>query len=521
MRVWGKHMKYLIGGVMAALLTAGPAAAKDAMVGADAVLACSKTADAPLCLLKLFGERDGGVRHIHSYVFFGRRDLLAQAGITDERAEAWMAVPEGFRGLTKDSFAINRAVRDAVELDSAGAASEQALAPIEELSTGAGPDARLHAYGMLSNLRGVKGQGFKPSRGLVALGLSRWEAAMQDRPLRHSMDDTALRLAGAYARIGDAAGAERAVSLDKRKQGHWSAVEHLTAQRRWDDATEAARPTEPKYELVYEIGSYRRILIQEAIKAGRTDVALKVAEHVLQAEAGFARSTSGAEFALPIVHKYAPDRTAYWAERMEKSEDIPLALAAHWGWMAAGRPDRARQITERWLARLREVKEQEIRRYGLILEVQKMLLAEGRMDELQALRAAPPRELLELDLKAGRGVARLDEYLALAATDGERELVLESCASTARSLDLLEASRTCVLWLTPLDPLQAGSRALAIAEYASWQGRPELMREMVQLAMHAYEGLPPDVLARTSLRPFEQSALEAYITAEIADRPRT
>lgn len=150
-----------------------------------------------------------------------------------------------------------------------------------------------------------------------------------------------------------------------------------------------------------------------------------------------------------------------------------------------------------------------------------ILVSADRIDEAYALGSVAPEDLLRADIARGRGVARLDRYLAMAADENGRIRVLNLCASTTRIRgsfrDVLACQRRSYDILTaPQQRLFLAGSALEGAGAAANGDDLPSARALFRLALHA--GLPAlnaDPTVATGSEPVNRAHLIAIAKAEL------
>lgn len=182
------------------------------------------------------------------------------AVVEERRAESQQPRPNQdidrvFAELERQMEASDAAVRAAIALDAAGASPEAALRPIAALEGRTPLLPRLAAAIQTLSPRtfGYAGlvarhvapspeDGPAPSRSLALAAAAAWQAELARFPRDPVAVSEVGRLAGAYARLGEAAAARRAVDLDPRPDP-LVRLGLLTEARAWDEAADLAVST--------------------------------------------------------------------------------------------------------------------------------------------------------------------------------------------------------------------------------------------------------------------------------------
>lgn len=486
--------------------------------------ACRTAADQPVCLLKLVARTPRHKPFDAEIAIAYAPDVLAAIG------------PETFDPMTakftEALAAPERAAIRALVQDQAGKSPLEALAAIGEMSPEPMPvpgdpaniraeaaARRIRVYELLWNA----GHGDaalpparRPSEALDRAVLDAWEA---DLPLAGKEGD-ASALADAFRTAGDTRRADRVAPAADA-----TAVERvnmLLASARIDDAVDVLHAMKPTADPItrLDIVMSRMLVMTKAVEAGRTDVALKLAES--QLDAWFAEATdpahpgpahSGSDIAsdLVLVAQFAPRPEAVkWTERMDalarRAPPLPAvvsAWAAMQAWTRLGQPSKTVALQRLWpepseaelkacVAKLFWISPQCQRSPGALLALI------SRTAPLGADWAA----LSPLaGLMGGRGGDRtwtsVEAELTRAVTGKDRFDVLQKCARAGAEMQPLSLSAECARKLAaapaPDDPaplpqgwLSYAQRRLNAALGVAWRAAEDhqlgVMQEMLDLA---------------------------------------
>jgi hypothetical protein len=368
--------------VAAGVLLAGSALAADRpqITGADLV-ACRGAADQPICLLKLAAQERPQHRYGADIAVAYSPEVMAALGPDAPPAngfEARLEAPE-------------RAAVQALKADLNGAPPDQALAPIRAIPSLPAQDAghqeeaeqfaanqRIRAYRILWDA----GHGddalppaHRPSEALSRAILQAWKAELP----RAADSSSAADLAAAYRRIGDGASAAAVAPhapADRLSElidaGRLDDAAALLDRRRAAPTADLSTPParmEAAMAAFFDAGT-RWAIIRKADQAGRPDVALRLAEGLLEtwldgpgkapAQAGAAHTADGLQIApalLVVVDKAPRAEAIGWVERMDavgRLKTLPTspisALAAMRAWARLGEPGRGADLARFWKA---------------------------------------------------------------------------------------------------------------------------------------------------------------------------
>ncbi|MBU1376368.1 MAG: hypothetical protein KKE02_14520 [Alphaproteobacteria bacterium] len=205
----------------------------------------------------------------------------------------------------------------------------------------------------------------------------------------------------------------------------------------------------------------RIAVVVAAVKVGRAEMARDLADGVLATPAKTADDAL-LRNAGPLAAAATPAVAAAWLEQLDKTTgrsarttEASMALqsrimAAAAGWAALGRQDRVdalvaslRPLAQRE-ATLRDSRPDEAIQTPASWQLAELLLAADRVDEVRAL-AIPQNggRLVENDLKRGRGITRVEDYLSDARTEMDRISVLTACYMGSEQRGAFADALTC------------------------------------------------------------------------------
>jgi hypothetical protein len=201
-------------------------------------------------------------------------------------------------------------------------------------------------------------------------------------------------------------------------------------------------------------------------------------------------------------------------------ETAAAAVAAVTGWTALGRTDRSDALIRLWRPRGLAWPSNHTCSLDWALchdatVVQMLRRANRLLEGFDGLHLRAKTAIVA-DLSDGRGLARLDAFLAREETAQRRELALAACVECAIQNDALGIATSCARQLQqkatsrPLSdvergrvtrfgdatavfsgPYGAAQRCLELAAAAAQHGEMELTREMIQCAMDTWASAPP------------------------------
>lgn len=228
---------------------------------------------------------------------------------------------------------------------------------------------------------------------------------------------------------------------------------------------EPPRPSDAalRRAAILAVRDARLAVVEAAAKAGRPQAARDLADTLLnETPAGVAdESLLGAAGALAAAA--TPSRAESWLGQLDatfarpaRSNDASMMLqgrimASAAGWRALGRDDRIDALVTRLkpLA-MRErarsaARPNEAIQTPALWQLAEILIAADRVEEVRAL-AVPQGggRLLENDIKRGRGIARLDEYLADARTESNQNPILTACYMASERRGAFADVLTCL-----------------------------------------------------------------------------
>ncbi|MGA0607321.1 hypothetical protein ACO2Q0_15125 [Phenylobacterium sp. VNQ135] len=319
---------------------------------------CGNAADVPLCILKVLAAKDSGEMLWRDDALQARPALLAAAGVKVEAAQqaAGSDTARLFFGPSDDAQA---ALRRAIAREREGASADLALGAIMALPSGApelplffadSQTASIRLLGLQAVDRAARGEipDLKPSPALHRAALAAWEAELAARGGLADMLTDPGTLATAYAAVGDAGGATRAVALEPRPDKRALILAELG---RIEDAAVAAarlerRDLEPSVRAEIE-----RLQARQAAAASATDRHMKgeLARMIAEARSG------GDEKAARQLEKMRGVMASEGAPPLPPDlveGEIDDRLSALWRGLfsaagKAGRPTAARPVAER------------------------------------------------------------------------------------------------------------------------------------------------------------------------------
>ena len=376
-----------------------------------------------------------------------------------------------------------------------------------------------------------------PSRGLAVAALAAWEQEIVNfhrsgEAARSESDLSIMSLADAFGIMGDLEALKR---LDRIERGIDRAVrlEILIAAGSLDEATDIATiRTKAATKAEHQLWEQSWKLVEAAQKAGRGDLAVRVAREML-------KSTGRTELDLPraalVIASMAPAPEAIaMAEDFDQKARATTnrnstsasngraavsAVAAVAAWTALGNTDRADSLIQIW--RPRGVAwPSDFECVGhwsgcANTTVIEMLRRSNRLMEAFDDLKLTAETAIVADLSDGRGLSRLDAFLAKESTIQQRERALAACVEWAISNSDLSIATSCAKRLqqsaasrelsadeTELierlgraSALKSGAyaaaqRCLAVAAAAAKRNEMELTRDMVGCALELWGSVP-------------------------------
>lgn len=376
-----------------------------------------------------------------------------------------------------------------------------------------------------------------PSRGLAVAALAAWEQEIVNfhrsgEAARSESDLSIMSLADAFGIMGDLDALKR---LDRFESGIDRAVrlEILIAAGSLDEATDIATiRTKAATKAEHQLWEQSWKLVEAAQKAGRGDLAVRVARQMLQSKG---RTELDLPRAALVIASMAPAPEAIaMAEDFDQkarattnrnstsasnSRVAVSAVAAVAAWTVLGQTDRADSLIQLWRPR------------GVAwpynnacagfwsgcpdATVVEMLRRSNRlMEGFDGLNLTAETAIVA-DLNDGRGLSRLDAFLAKENTSQQRERALAACVEWAVSNSDLTIATSCAKRLQESAASRglsadeakilerdgearsltsgvyiAARRCLAVAAAAAKKNEMELAREMVGCALELWGSVP-------------------------------
>lgn len=250
-----------------------------------------------------------------------------------------------------------------------------------------------------------------------------------------------------------------------RREGNPDIAQMIEAmardQARRPTAAPRVRAAEVRAEAANRVVEIRLRVVRKAVLSGHPELARPLADELLAApRSGFEGEQAGSA-ASELVRAASPDVALAWLEKQDAALQAALrrntdsmvlqgqiiSLAA--GWRALGRQDRIDTLT----AHLKPLAQAEIARRAshpneavqtpATWQLTRILLADGRHDEAQALGVAGGTELLQDDIQRRRGVGRLADYLARARNENDRISILTNCVSESAAVKAYRDVAAC------------------------------------------------------------------------------
>lgn len=404
-------------------------------IGAPALMTrapgCLDAADLPICLLKVLAEDDAGSDLARDRELAARPHILAAAGVTPEGVARYRASKDARLGeifSLADDQAQDAFVR-VLASDRAGRPPEEGLAIIAALPRDAPTlppffadsqetSARLTAYRFIAFADPTTTTpGPPPSRALAAAVLRAWEDDLASRSgLADSLTD-ASSLAAAYARHGDRDGVDRAIALEPRPDDR---IRILLELGRQDEARAAlARLTAADLEASVRAELTRKVSAQHQAVLGEA-AAMEV---MLQEE---------------IARHGAAGQDTRMYQDLRKQNARRLAA------LSKAQPSvPARLVRSEAESRLADIRDEVLgadappRPGGprLVTDAAALGLARQQQDQ--------PTARLRADIEQGRGLEKLDDYLA-ATPVTEQSRLLATCTEASASVRLFNLVAACL-----------------------------------------------------------------------------
>ena len=327
---------------------------------------------------------------------------------------------------------------------------------------------------------------------------------------------------------------ERALEGEGLEDEDWAQDEGLV-----EDPAGDVAPTDEDFLAAAraELDEARLELFTAAVKSNRTGLARELADQLLTGEAPPVHATPElVKAATPAValawmeqieaalvpydpirdadpprKGYPGLRTRAQAREEQRGTEFMLDLqgafaAAADGWRALGRLDRVDALIARWRPQaVAEVAaDRAARAKGDVAQtpyawsLSRVLLELGREDQARDVGVLRASDFLRHDIQQGRGLRKLDTYVATAATEPEGAAsLLITCESESLSKNAYADARTCWTRKTALDdtPIRKASSvqgAWRIAAAAARGGDQAVASDMVAKAMDAAKRVPWD-----------------------------
>lgn len=376
-----------------------------------------------------------------------------------------------------------------------------------------------------------------PSRGLAVAALVAWEQEIVNfhrsgEAARSESDLSIMSLADAFGIMGDLDALKR---LDRIERGIDRAVrlEILMAAGSLDEATDiATMRTKAGTKAEHQLWEQSWKLVEAAKSAGRGDLAVRVAREMLKSTgrteldwpraalviASFASAPEAIAMAEDLDQK-ARATTNRNSTSASNSRVAVSAVAAVAAWTALGDTARADSLIQLWRPRGVAWPSNYICAGNWSgcadSTVIEMLRRSNRlMEGFDDLRLTAETAIVA-DLSDGRGLSRLDAFLAKESTPEQRERALAACVEWAISNSDLTIATSCAKRLQESAASRglsadeakilerdgdarllrsgvyvAARRCLAVAAAAAKKNQMELSREMVGCALELWGSVP-------------------------------
>ncbi len=490
-------------------------------IGAPGLMArapgCLEAADLPICLLKVLAEDDAGSDLARDRELAARPHILAAAGVTPEGVARYRTSEEGRLGEIF-SFADDQAQDAFVRVlasDRAGRPPEEGLAIIAALPRDAPTlppffadsqetSARLTAYRFIAFADpATTTPGPPPSRALVAAVLRAWEDDLINRGgMADSLTDPSS-LAGAYARHGDRDGVDRAIALEPRPDNRIRILLELGRQNEARAAlarlTAADLEASVRAELTRKVGAQHQAVLEEAAAM----------EAMLQEE---------------IARYGAAGQDTRMYQDLRKQNARRLAVLSK-----APPSVPQRLVRSEAESRLADIRDEVLGADAPLRPDDRRLVTDAAALGLVRQQQDQPTARLRADIEQGRGLEKLDDYLATTPV-AEQSKLLVTCAEASARARLFNLVAAC------LDRSQVGAgqnrmlfaestiryarnayafgdaatgralltRALSAAKDLDVQESSSVKLELVEIAkaeLRASDRLPPRPKAQTMIGP--------------------
>lgn len=364
-----------------------------------------------------------------------------------------------------------------------------------------------------------------PSRALAIAVLAAWERDLPAARAGRRVPASALRLAEAFAAVGDLDAVERLSTLEPGLASVLRLEALVTAGRLEDAAEIATADTNATGVADHRLWLQTWRLIEAAQASNRRDLAARVARHVLETtrrhqedfpRAAIVIATAGAESdALATMEDL--DRRARGTPTYDAATTAVAAVA---GWTAMGRTTRADALIRLW--RPRGLAWPSNHSCGPVwalchdATVVQMLRRANRLQEGFDGLHLTAETAIAVDLSDGHGLSRLEEFLIHEQTPQGRERALGRCVEWAIENDALPVATSCARQLrmsatsrllsdaegeqvarfgdataVTSGPFGGAQRCLEVAAAAAQRGEMELSREMISCAMDLWASVPP------------------------------
>ncbi len=541
------------------LLSATDAAAESAELSTRDVANCRSETDLAICLLGV-EARDWSFRSKPEYAH--APDVLAQLdrwrpSSADPDSSPSRAYYEASIRPFQESLSV---VISVLEADQRGTEPVTALLPLTnfardirpqsfifgQIVTAGGEELRVlgfaeiwEAYAQSIGRGRIASQtkALPPSRGLAIAALSAWEQEIiafhrRGEAARSETDLSIMSLGDAFGTIGDLDALKR---LDRFESGIDRAVrlEILMVAGSLDEATDiATMRTKASSKAEHRLWEQSWKLVEAAQSAGRGDLAVRVARHILGTtrrpglDVPRAAATIATEVPAPDTIAMAEDfdrkarTTSSRTAASFATVDVAVAaVAAVATWTTLGQTDRAASLIEFWRPRgLSWPSNGFCDSYSSgchnAIVVEMLRRSNRLMEGFDGLNLTAETAIVA-DLSDGRGLSRLDAFLAKENTPQQRERALAACVEWAVSNSDLTIATSCAKRLEESAASRGLSadeakilerdgearsltsgvyisarRCLAVAAAAAKKNEMELTREMVGCALDLWGSAP-------------------------------
>ncbi|HYG28407.1 MAG TPA: hypothetical protein VD906_16095 [Caulobacteraceae bacterium] len=261
---------------------------------------------------------------------------------------------------------------------------------------------------------------------------------------------------------GKMAPAMRKLAEHFRAAGAEKEAAEIEAQLATLDAPGERPPRDFQMEALQDLNAARWLFVREATKAGRPDLARRVADELMRTPPEASEEGLPQLDPAPIVSVATPELAARWLDAVEKSVQPTIETNAPGvrriavgavleGWAALGQPQRAEAAYRRWLPLARE--EAERNKDGgafmtFSFPITEYLLESDRVAEAGPLVVGSPMMLMRNDFRRGRGMAAVDRYIRPTDDRWARHSVWSDCRRHAADFEAYTAGEACIARLT-------------------------------------------------------------------------